>query len=166
MILSQDLDYLFGEGHRRYLVTSTYERPEGKYLDCTHFHDEIENAEKHFNNEIETRDDLHSGSLSVVINDTDGTPFSLNSGFTSLLEAVADITQIAAGKEFYSGDSRQDIQLFIQWAIEFEKMHLGVKWGQDEKMPNGSKFPYSDDYMEAIEKYTEEQIFIVSKEDQ
>jgi len=161
MILSQDLDYLFGEGHRRYLVAGYSEND----IDTVFYDDDLETAQQNFDNYVQ-KDDCHSASLAVVIDDTDGTPYSNGAGFTSLLEAVADVTQIATGKEFYSGDSRNDVQLFIQWAIEFEKLHLGVKWGVDEKMPSGSKFPYSDDYMEAVEKYTEEQIFIVSKEDQ
>ena len=161
MILSQDLDYLFGEGHRRYMVAKTVitatcaisEETE----DYTVYSEDIQSAEKTFER-IQDDDNLHSGSLAVVIDDTDGEPFSLGAGFTSLLEAVADVTETATHQKFYSGDSRQDIQLYIQWAIEFEKHHLGVEWGVSETLPDGSKMKYGIDYMEAIEEWTNEKI--------
>jgi hypothetical protein len=177
MILSQDLDYLFGEGHRRYVVpfctrlleiqnNETVESD--KYFsDENHYFETIEDAQARYNEVVE-RDDTYCASLAVVIDDTDGEPFSNGAGFTSLLEAVSDISQIAAKLNFYTGDSRvvNDAHVFIDWAIEFEKLHIGVQWGVDEKLPNGSSFPYGNDYRDAIDNFTREKIWLAQKEDQ
>lgn len=157
MILSQDLDYLFGQGHRRFLVASCItnnQTDDSKFTDLNHYTEDIGDAQKLYDKELE-KNDLWCASLAVVIDDSDGDPFSNGAGYVSLLEAVADISQMAGASGFYSGDSRQDIKLYIQWAIEFEKIHLGVKWGQDETMPDGKKFPFDSDYMLAIEKFAE-----------
>jgi hypothetical protein len=39
---------------------------------------------------------------------------------TRLLETVADIAYLAGAKRYHSGDSREDVQTFIEWAREFE----------------------------------------------
>jgi len=62
-----------------------------------------------------------------------------------LLETVADISYIAGLKQHYSGNSRYDIAEFISWAKEFEKMHNGTDWD-------------NEDYMLAIELYANEKI--------
>ena len=62
-----------------------------------------------------------------------------------LLETVADISYIAGLKQHYSGNSRYDIAEFISWAKEFEKMHNGTDWD-------------NEDYMLAIEQYANEKI--------
>ena len=62
-----------------------------------------------------------------------------------LLETVADISYIAGQKQHYSGNSRYDIAEFISWAKEFEKMHNGTDWD-------------NEDYMLAIELYANEKI--------
>lgn len=62
-----------------------------------------------------------------------------------LLETVADIAFIAGAKDYHSGDSRQDIDLFIKGAFEFEK-----KRKVDEK---GNETYDDEDYMTAIERF-------------
>ncbi len=64
-----------------------------------------------------------------------------------LLEAVADIAFIAGEKGFYSGDSRQDIQIFIDLALEFEKRNGGVEWGVEDR-----------DYIEEIGDFADAQL--------
>jgi hypothetical protein len=61
---------------------------------------------------------------------------------TKASETLADIAYAAGKAGYYSGDSREDIQQFIWWAIEFEKKYSKVKWD------NGKL-----DYIEEIEKY-------------
>jgi hypothetical protein len=64
-------------------------------------------------------------------------------GIDSLNESIADISQMAGHYGYYSGDSRADIQLFIDLAKEFESIHKDRVWGiTDDK-----------DYMEEIEKF-------------
>jgi hypothetical protein len=63
----------------------------------------------------------------------------------SLCEAVADISYLAGEHKYYSGNSRQDIGDFIQWAFEFEKINNGVKWGIDSNI----------DYIDAITSFAE-----------
>lgn len=71
----------------------------------------------------------------------------------SLLESVADISQMAAHYGYYSGDSRADIQLFIDLAKEFERIHKNREWGvTDDK-----------DYMEEIEKFALKKLKLKSK---
>lgn len=64
----------------------------------------------------------------------------------SLCEAVADISQIATGMNYYSGNSRQDIADFISWAKEFEYINRGIEWGMEK------------DYMTEIEIFTVKKI--------
>jgi len=40
-----------------------------------------------------------------------------------ILETLADIAYFAGGMKYFSGDSRADINCFICWANEFEKMN-------------------------------------------
>ena len=47
----------------------------------------------------------------------------------SLCEAVADISYIAAKENYRTGDSRQMINQFIEWASEFEYLHKHIQWG-------------------------------------
>lgn len=62
----------------------------------------------------------------------------------SLCEAVADIAYIAGEKQYHTGNSREDIANFIQWAKEFEKINEGVEWGIDE----------GKEYIDAIHEFT------------
>lgn len=52
-----------------------------------------------------------------------------NSKVYSLFEAIADISYIAASEKYRTGDSREMIAQFIQWAKEFEFIHRKVEWG-------------------------------------
>ena len=63
-----------------------------------------------------------------------------------LLEALADISYIAGTEKFYGGDSREDIANFIDWAKEFEALHMETKWGFDL------------DYIETITSFAMEKI--------
>lgn len=47
----------------------------------------------------------------------------------SLCEAVADIAFLAGEEKYYSGNARQDIADFIEWAKEFELINAGIEWG-------------------------------------
>ena len=62
-----------------------------------------------------------------------------------ILETLADIAYIAGDMKYFSGDSRADINCFIYWATEFEKMNRKTDW--DEV-----------DYILAIEAFTESKI--------
>ncbi|MBN8705274.1 MAG: hypothetical protein J0L62_05325 [Bacteroidetes bacterium] len=62
-----------------------------------------------------------------------------------LHETIADIAYIAGHKKYYSGDSRADMIEIISWATEFEKIHKGNVW-------------YEQDYMIEIEKYADQKI--------
>jgi hypothetical protein len=64
----------------------------------------------------------------------------------SLCEAVADISFLAGRADYYDGDSRTDIAMFISWAKEFEKKFLGVDWG------------FELDYIEEIQNFTDEKM--------
>jgi hypothetical protein len=64
-----------------------------------------------------------------------------------LHETIADIAYIAGTRRYYSGDSRADMQNFIFWAEQFEKVHAKTDWDSEDKT-----------YMEAIEEYTNEKI--------
>ncbi|MDI6722452.1 MAG: hypothetical protein QMD97_02745 [Candidatus Aenigmarchaeota archaeon] len=59
-----------------------------------------------------------------------------------LLETVADIAYIAGFHKYYSGNSRLDISEYIQWAVEFEKVHQKTDWDKA-------------DYMLLVEEFTE-----------
>jgi hypothetical protein len=58
-----------------------------------------------------------------------------------LHQAISDISYIAGRNNYYSGDSRADINHFIYWAKEFEKLHAQTDWNEN-------------DYMIMIEEYT------------
>lgn len=47
----------------------------------------------------------------------------------SLNEAVADIAFRAGEKKYYSGNSREDMDNFIEWAKEFEALNHDAEWG-------------------------------------
>jgi hypothetical protein len=47
-----------------------------------------------------------------------------------ILETLADIAYIAGDKKYFSGDSRADINCFIYWANEFEKMNSKTDWDE------------------------------------
>ena len=52
-----------------------------------------------------------------------------NDKIYSLCEAVADISYIAAKEDYRTGDSREMISQFIEWAKEFEYLHRNIEWG-------------------------------------
>jgi hypothetical protein len=58
----------------------------------------------------------------------------------SFAESLADIAQMAGAKKFYSGDSREDIDLFITWAEEFEAIHANTNWEEIEYMDEIENF--------------------------
>jgi hypothetical protein len=62
-----------------------------------------------------------------------------------LLETVADISYLAGVRNYYSGDSRFDISLFLSWAREFEELHKHTDWD-------------NENYMLAIDSFTEEKL--------
>ena len=62
-----------------------------------------------------------------------------------LLEAVSDISFIAGEKNFFSGNSREDVYTFIQWAKEFVKENSKTYW-------------HEVDYIESITKFTENKL--------
>jgi hypothetical protein len=64
---------------------------------------------------------------------------------TKILETIADIAYIAGYHKYYSGDSRLDASLFLEWATEFEKLHHKTAWEQK-------------DYISLIEEFTENKI--------
>jgi hypothetical protein len=66
-----------------------------------------------------------------------------------LCEAVADIAYIAGTRNYYGGNSRQDIEDFIHWAEEFELKWKNKEWGADET---------DDDYIDEITKFANEKI--------
>jgi hypothetical protein len=69
----------------------------------------------------------------------------------SFAESLADISQLAGQFGFYSGNSREDIDLFIDWAEEFEVKHKDTDWAEIEYMDEIEKFA-----MEKIEKHNTE----------
>lgn len=54
----------------------------------------------------------------------------MNSKLFKLCEVVADIAYQAGVDRRYSGDSRADIQRFIDLAEEFEKLHENTDWNE------------------------------------
>ena len=62
----------------------------------------------------------------------------------SLCETVADISFIAAKKNYETKDSREKFAQFIHWAKEFEYLHINVEWGVN--------FP--PEYIDSIEYFT------------
>jgi hypothetical protein len=67
-----------------------------------------------------------------------------------LLEAVADIGFLAGACRYHSGDSRQDVADFIQWAQIFESKRKMVKDGFGEKRETY----LGTEYLTAIEAFT------------
>ncbi len=66
-----------------------------------------------------------------------------------LCEAVADIAFLAGTRNYYSGNSRKDIEDFIHWAEEFEQFWKNKEWGADDT---------DDDYIDEISKFAEQKI--------
>jgi len=62
-----------------------------------------------------------------------------------LLETIADFAYISGRNNYFSGDSRADIQEIIYWAKDFEKKNENTNW--DEV-----------DYISEIEQYTVDKI--------
>lgn len=62
----------------------------------------------------------------------------------SLCEAVADITYIAAEKNYKTENSRVMISQFIAWAKEFEFLHKNIQWGINSPL----------DYIDSIYYFT------------
>lgn len=62
----------------------------------------------------------------------------------SLCEAVADITYIAAEKNYKTGNSRVMISQCIEWAKEFEFLHKNIQWGINSPL----------DYIDSIYYFT------------
>jgi len=62
----------------------------------------------------------------------------------ALCEAVADISYIAAKENYRTGDSREMISQFIEWAKEFEYLHKDIEWGINSPL----------DYIESIDYFT------------
>lgn len=50
----------------------------------------------------------------------------------SFAEALSDISYIAGENKYHSGNSRQDVADFIEWAIEFEEINKNVEWDVDK----------------------------------
>jgi hypothetical protein len=66
-----------------------------------------------------------------------------------LLETVADIAFLAGLRTYHSGDSRADVQQFIAWANEFEKLRT---------ITDGVESYGGENYMIAIEKFAYDKI--------
>jgi hypothetical protein len=65
--------------------------------------------------------------------------------YNRIKEAIADIAYYAGYKKFTTGDSRNDVSLFIAWAAEFEKLNTNTDSG-------------ICDYINEIEEFTKKQI--------
>lgn len=62
----------------------------------------------------------------------------------SLCEAVADIAYIAAEEKYRTEDSREMIDQFITWAMDFECIHRKIEWGVNSPL----------DYIDSIYHFT------------
>jgi len=62
-----------------------------------------------------------------------------------LLETIADFAYISGRNDYFSGDSRADIQEIICWAKDFEKKNEKTNWN-------------IADYISEIEQYTHNKI--------
>ncbi|RLD09299.1 MAG: hypothetical protein DRI44_08815 [Chlamydiae bacterium] len=62
-----------------------------------------------------------------------------------LLETIADFAYISGRNNYFSGDSRADIQEIIYWAKDFEKKNEKTDWS-------------CADYISEIEQYTVDKI--------
>lgn len=69
--------------------------------------------------------------------------FSEPSPRQTIYETIADIAFYAGEYGYYSGDSRADMQTFIDLADKFEKKYAGVDWDEYEKT-----------YLEAVTDFT------------
>lgn len=49
-------------------------------------------------------------------------------------ETIADISYIAGCRRYYSGDSRIDMSVFINWAKEFEEVYKNEVWEDRDYM--------------------------------
>lgn len=49
-------------------------------------------------------------------------------------ETIADISYIAGYRRYYSGDSRIDMSVFINWAKEFEEVYKNEVWEDRDYM--------------------------------
>jgi hypothetical protein len=76
-----------------------------------------------------------------------------------LHETIADISYIAGTHGYYSGNSRTDMQDFILLAKQFEKFHADNETDWNDLKPGDL------DYMEAIEKFTKENLRLRKKLD-
>lgn len=77
--------------------------------------------------------------------------------YIKLYETIADIAYLAGAYNYYSGDNRTDMQLFIHLAKKFEKKYKSTDWG--------SLQPDELDYMEAVEKFAKEELQLKNKLD-
>ena len=67
-----------------------------------------------------------------------------------VMETVADIAYQAGVVGYYSGDSRKDATMFIQWAAEFERARTIT----DEH----KELYFGEGYVSAIERFTERKL--------
>ncbi|HEX2919765.1 MAG TPA: hypothetical protein VHO50_01235 [Bacteroidales bacterium] len=63
-------------------------------------------------------------------------------GNLKLLQSIADISYIAGNEQHYSGNSRADVDSYISWAIEFEKIHKNTDWDCNNYMLLIEEFAY------------------------
>lgn len=61
-----------------------------------------------------------------------------------LCETVFDVTGVMLSLGFYSGDSRRDAQLAVEWSEEFETKNKDREW--------------DGEYLEEIEEFTKQKI--------
>jgi hypothetical protein len=66
-----------------------------------------------------------------------------------LLEIIADVAYMFGENNFFTGDSRADIQTMIYLAKEFESINFKEKW-------------INKDYIEEIQKFTLEKLETLS----
>jgi len=66
-----------------------------------------------------------------------------------LRETIADIAMLAAAMGHYSGNSRDDIDDYIEWAKEFETLRITDAEGEEFYTVNGKR----DNYMSAVEDF-------------
>lgn len=85
----------------------------------------------------------------------------------SLHESIADIAHIAGSNKYYSGDSRKDINDFIAWAKEFEKLNKGRDWDEDDYISVIESFTldkidgdYSEDLLQRLQNIKDDGVII------
>lgn len=74
-----------------------------------------------------------------------------------IYETIADIAYTAGVHRYYSGDSRADMQTFINLAENFELLYDGIDWN-DGVYLNEHNIP---DYMEAIESFVKHNLTLI-----